>query len=109
MIFEENWDTPTVNEQYNPDRTILILPMHAPQVAPQVTPQVEGGVVDRILEFCKAPRTMQEMLDYVGMHDRKNFRKLYVKELIEQGKLEMTIPDKPNSSKQKYVTKKISN
>lgn len=35
--------------------------------------------------------------------DKKTVRK-YVKPLVEAGRLAMTIPDKPNSSLQKYVT-----
>jgi len=42
------------------------------------------------------------MLEY---KDKKTVRK-YLKPLVEQGRLAMTIPDKPNSSNQKYVTVK---
>ena len=44
------------------------------------------------------------MQAFVGIEGRKAFNNNYLKPLLEQGKLEMTIPDKPNSRLQKYVT-----
>ena len=35
--------------------------------------------------------------------DRTKFRKKFITPLITDGLLQMTIPDKPNSPKQKYV------
>ncbi len=37
-----------------------------------------------------------------GRTDRTKFRKQILKPLIDAGWLEMTVPDKPTSSKQKY-------
>ena len=68
-----------------------------PQVGPQVTPQVEklitevAGTMDR--------RSLQERL---GLKAGKNFRLLYLRPALEAGLIEMTIPDKPRSSKQQY-------
>ncbi|MCR5024702.1 MAG: hypothetical protein K6A90_10280, partial [Lachnospiraceae bacterium] len=70
-----------------------------PQDTPQDTPQEEN----KLLEYCKEPRSRQEMMDFIGVSDRKHFRVHYLKPLIEAGKLRMTIPDKPNSRNQKYV------
>ncbi|KXB55485.1 hypothetical protein HMPREF1866_02025 [Lachnoanaerobaculum saburreum] len=42
---------------------------------------------------------MQEFMELI---DRRNFSEKYIKPLLEEGKIEMTIPDKPNSRKQKY-------
>ena len=36
----------------------------------------------------------------------KEMHKEYMKPLLKNGELVMTIPDKPNSKNQKYVTKK---
>jgi ATP-dependent DNA helicase RecG len=36
------------------------------------------------------------------MRDREHFRKAYLKELVACGLIELTMPDKPRSSKQHY-------
>jgi len=76
------------------------------QVAPQDTHQVAPQDVDQRLveltEFCSMPRSKREMMDYLGLTDSKNFRERYLVPLLEAGKIEMTIPDKPNSKNQKY-------
>lgn len=57
----------------------------------------------RILEFCISPKSILEIIEMLGFREKKSGRN-YVKPLVEQGRLAMTIPDKPNSSKQKYIT-----
>jgi len=55
-----------------------------------------------LIEFCGMPRSKREIMDFLGLTDSKNFRKRYLVPLLNAGKIEMTIPDKPNSRKQKY-------
>jgi len=45
----------------------------------------------------------KEMQDYIGLSDRQYFREKYLKPLLNEGKLKMTQPDKPNSRSQKYI------
>lgn len=68
------------------------------QVAPQ---DVDQRLVE-LTEFCSMPRSKREMMDYIGLTDSKNFRERYLVPLLGAGKVEMTIPDKPNSKNQKY-------
>lgn len=42
-------------------------------------------------------------MEHLQYKDRKTVRK-YLKPLIKQGRIAMAIPDKPNSSRQKYIT-----
>lgn len=42
----------------------------------------------------------------VGLKDREHFRLEILMPLIESGLLALTLPDKPNSPKQKYVTRR---
>ena len=44
----------------------------------------------------------QEIQNKLGLSHRENFRPNYIKPALEQGVIEMTIPDKPNSRLQKY-------
>ncbi|MDO4773495.1 MAG: AAA family ATPase, partial [Bacillota bacterium] len=60
-----------------------------------------------LTEFCSIPRSKREMMNYLGLTDSKNFRERYLVPLLEAGKIEMTIPDKPNSRNQKYKKVKL--
>ena len=59
----------------------------------------------RILEYCKVPRSKGEIAEFLGYKDVKSFGKNHLKPLLASHKLLMTIPDKPTSKKQKYITK----
>ena len=74
-----------------------------PQVTPQVTPQATPQVV-AVLEAAQTARNREELQRAVGLRDREHFRKTYLEPLLVAGWLEMTIPDKPRSSKQRYRT-----
>lgn len=67
---------------------------------PQVTPQVK---IQKLLFFCSEPRSRDEMMKEIGIKDRNHFSENYLNPLLKTGKLRRTIPDKPRSSKQKYV------
>lgn len=60
---------------------------------------------DKILEFCKEPKTTKKIMAYLGLKDRRNFYIKYMRPLLGSEKLQMTIPDKPNTKNQKYITK----
>lgn len=59
----------------------------------------------KILNFCKEERNIFEVMEHMGYKNRTRFRRDYIKPLLEKGMLQMTIPDKPSSRNQKYVTK----
>ncbi|MCM1243064.1 MAG: putative DNA binding domain-containing protein [Roseburia sp.] len=58
---------------------------------------------EKILEYCRIPRSKVEITAFLGYKDAKNVAKNHLKPLIRAGRLSMTIPDKPNSKNQKYV------
>jgi ATP-dependent DNA helicase RecG len=55
-----------------------------------------------LLALARTPRSRQELLRDLGLSDREHFRKAYLLPALESGLLERTIPDKPQSSKQRY-------
>ncbi len=57
---------------------------------------------ENLLEFCCIPRSREEITEYMGFSRYYVMEKI-VKPLLESGLLEMTIPDKPKSKKQRYV------
>lgn len=57
-----------------------------------------------LLDFCRKPRSRQEIADFLGVKTVFYAMDHYVKPLIAEGKLMLTIPNKPKSSKQKYLT-----
>lgn len=75
-----------------------------PQDTPHATPQADD-IEQRLLVFCKVPRSRAEMMEHVGLTDRKHFREKYIEPMLDAGKLAMTIPDKPRSPKQKYYSR----
>lgn len=59
-----------------------------------------------ILNYCKKPRSLKEICDEFGFKDTRTFKKNYLNNLIDNQKLEMTIPEQPRNKNQKYVTMK---
>ncbi|WP_369707421.1 Fic family protein [Desulfosarcina sp. BuS5] len=61
-----------------------------------------------MIAFCRTARTAKEMIDYLGLKDRKHFKTEVLNPLINQKKLAMKFPDKHGSPKQKYYSPNIS-
>ena len=59
----------------------------------------------QILELCKTAKSLKEIAQHFGYKDVYKFKNNYINSLLEQNKLQMTIPDKPKSRNQKYVSK----
>ena len=56
-----------------------------------------------LLRFCQTPRSREALQAFCGIGSRKTFRERVLLPLLQDGRLSMTVPEKPNSSKQKYV------
>ena len=72
----------------------------------QVTHQDNHQVTipEQILSFCSLPRSKKEIAEFCGYRDLRNFTLHYINPLLETGQLVMTIPEKPKSRNQRYVT-----
>ena len=62
--------------------------------------------VQILLDYCTVPQSLEEMMAILNLKNRPSFTRTYIKPLLAQGLLEMTIPDQPKNKKQKYVSKK---
>ena len=67
------------------------------QVTPEVTPEVY-----RMLKILDGKMSRIEIMKALNLKDEKHFRENYQQLAISMGLIEMTIPGKPKSSKQKY-------
>ncbi len=63
---------------------------------------MSDSLSDSIVEFCSIPRSRAELISFAGK-SRNYVMQQIVAPLVENGKLKLTIPDKPRSSNQKYV------
>lgn len=59
-------------------------------------------LMNEVIAFCEEPRSLTEIMAHLGLKHRNNTKSRYIDPLIENGFLEMTIPDKPKSRSQKY-------
>jgi ATP-dependent DNA helicase RecG len=75
------------------------------EVAVEVGAEVKLApeMLDALIEFCSVPRSRKEMQEFCRIKSDEYFRKNIVNPLLAQGNIKMTIPDKPNSSNQKYI------
>lgn len=59
----------------------------------------------RLLAFCRVPRSREEIAEFVGVRTQFYVVAKYIKPLLEDGRLQMTLPDKPKSKNQRYYTR----
>lgn len=60
-------------------------------------------VTNGILKFCRQPKSLKEIAEYLGIKAFKRVKERYINILLFEGRLVMTVPDKPTSRLQKYV------
>jgi ATP-dependent DNA helicase RecG len=77
--------------------TVVPVAPVASETAGQVTPQV-----GKLLEALQGEMSRGELMEKLRLKDRRHFGTDYLQPSLAAGLIEMTIPDKPRSSKQKY-------
>jgi ATP-dependent DNA helicase RecG len=60
-------------------------------------------LLEKLREYLREPRSRAELQKFCGISSRDYFRNNILKPLIASKKINPTKPDKPTSSKQKYV------
>ena len=76
------------------------------QANAQPTPQVKSreDMNFDILSYCVEPRSRREIAEMCGLRNLRYLSSQYLSPLLEKGFLQLTLPEKPRSSKQKYQT-----
>lgn len=68
-----------------------------------LTIKLDADKANALIAFCTEERTKSEMMEFCAIRSDYYFRANILKPLLQQGILKRTVPDKPNSPKQKYV------
>lgn len=88
-----------------PNFTRMVFPSTEP-VTPQVADHVTDHVTDHVVKLIKAlgktEMSRPEIMDVMELKHRQSFTSNYLKPSIDLDLVEMTIPDRPKSIKQKY-------
>ncbi len=87
--FSANSDTPTSNSGTDSDTRRM-----------KLKPKQKD-----IVNYCSVPRSSREILERAGVSYHSKNIQTYISSLVEAGYLEMTNPDNPNASNQKYRKK----
>jgi len=58
--------------------------------------------IEKLLQFCSEPKSKAEIQGFMGIKSDRYVRQKVIQPLVAEGKLVLTIPDKPSSPKQKY-------
>lgn len=64
--------------------------------------KVSFTLEERLIEFCKEPKSRKEIAEFLGMKTSVYAYSKYILPLLNKGKLAMTMPDVPTSKNQKY-------
>lgn len=73
---------------------------------PETKVAFSGSQDHDLLYFCREPRSRAEIAGRLGLKTSYHAMQKYILPLINEGKLEMTLPDKPKSRHQKFVARK---
>ena len=84
--------------------TLYNQPVTAQTETPSPQPVTPTNPTDQLLDFCKTPRSRQEIQDFLGLKTTFYAMQHHVKPLLEAHQLAMTIPEKPKSRYQKFYT-----
>ena len=100
---DSDTDLDTRSDIFNADSDIklrhsdIVLDSDSDTKRPKITNKQKD-----IVNFCSVPRSSKEILERVGVTYHSKNIQTYIMSLIEAGYLEMTNPEHPNASNQKY-------
>jgi ATP-dependent DNA helicase RecG len=117
LLEKEGYPLPEYSNDVKSDAFTMILRYPSEQVGVQVTEQVGVQVTEQVelmdrraktIDFCRQPRSLKEIMKFLGLKHRPTFIGRVLNPLLEAGLLKRTIPEKPRSRFQKYVAVKAA-
>lgn len=90
--------------EFRENSIVVSIPFTRVQVERDTQDNTQVDARDKILGYCEVARSKSEITAYLGYKDARGVARNHIQPLVQQGRLAMTIPDKPNSKNQKYIT-----
>ena len=75
------------------------------QVPPKLSSPEQESLRELIAELGSDTLSATQLMERMGLVHRPHFRQFYLVPALEKGIIERTIPDKPNSPRQRYRVK----
>ena len=82
---------------------LTTLAIHKQAARVEQKPEVED-IPTKILRFCLSPQSRKDILEHIGLTNHPKNYEAHIVPLLQKGLLRLTVPEKPRSSKQRYVT-----
>lgn len=60
--------------------------------------------VNNILNFCISPKSRREIFSHIGLAYHTDAYQKHIEPLVSAGLIELTVPEKPKSRNQKFIT-----
>lgn len=115
----EGLKEPTIEEVVNrdqPDRTTITMPLvsnfttslgtSGGEVSGEAGGEVRLEDETKVIDYCQTPRSKKDIQEYLDIKSERYVREKIINPMLNNGTLFRTIPDKPRSPKQKYVSNK---
>ena len=99
-VFNDNRGTFTVilyNQTNHSDKST--------ETTPNAPVTIDISDPKQLTAFCRTPRSRAEIIAHIGLASGQYALKHYLEPLLECGAIQMTLPDKPKSEYQRYLTK----
>ena len=85
-------------------RVIPPPPIHSSRITENVASGIHSQPNKLIADFCREPKSVQEIMDEFEFDSRTSFRRKYLTPMLKNCVLKMAIPEKPSSKNQKYFS-----
>lgn len=99
---EFRWPQDSASEQVDPEATEQVTEQATEQATEQVTEQVAEQVQRTVLAVGQDVLSTSEIMERLALQHRPTVLYTYLTPALDAGLVEMTVPDKPRSSRQKY-------